>query len=160
MKIITLTGGKVSKVDNKDYKRLNRWPWFYSNGHALRNIRLSNNKPLRWYMHWDIIGRPNHGLVVDHINGDGLDNRTRNLRICTQGQNRMNSTRYNNNTSGYKGVHYYKKTGKFASYVCVKSKKIHLGYFDTAKNAAIEYNKAAKRYHKKFCRLNVIRQHD
>ena len=107
-------------------------------------------------MHWVVIGKPKKGFVTDHINGDGLDNRRGNLRICTQVENRSNSTRNKNNTSGYKGVMWRKKARKWVVKICVNYRLIHLGYFDDIKEAAKAYNDAAIKYHKKFARLNVI----
>jgi hypothetical protein len=76
--------------------------------------------------------------VVDHINGDKLDNRKINLRLCTQQQNCMNSSLLSNNTSGVKGVYWCNKRMKWSAQITFKRKTISLGRhveFESAVNA-------------------------
>ena len=90
---------------------------------------------------------------VDHEDRDGLNNRRENLRLCTFSQNLQNQKRHSNNTSGYKGVSFNKKLGKYAAYICANKKQKHLGYFTTPMEAHQAYCKAAKELHGKFARL-------
>jgi len=102
-----------------------------------------------------ILNRPLvKGEYVDHIDRNGLNNRRENLRLCSFSQNLMNQKRYKNNTTGYKGVSFYKALGKFMAYINFQNKRIHLGYFDTALEAYAAYCEAAKKYHGEFARLD------
>lgn len=91
-------------------------------------------------------------VQVDHINGNGLDNRRENLRLVTPSQNMFNSKKPKNNTSGFKGVDY--SYGKYRARISVNSKRIELGRFSTAEEAARAYDVAAKAYHGEYAVLN------
>jgi len=93
------------------------------------------------------------GFVIDHINHNGLDNRNANLRLATFAQNARNSRR-RRNRSGYKGVCFTKDKGKYRAVIWHDNKRIHLGYFDSSISAALEYDRAAKKYHGDFAVLN------
>jgi HNH endonuclease/AP2 domain len=76
------------------------------------------------------------GKVVDHINGDSLDNRVENLRVCSQIENGHNRSRLNkNNSSGVRGVSFHKASGKWRAFIRVDRKQIHLGLFDNKSDA-------------------------
>lgn len=95
-------------------------------------------------------------LVVDHVDGNKLDNRRQNLRVCTSSQNTFNQCVRANNTSGYKGVHWKKQNKIWVAYIHKNNQRIHLGHFGTAELAAEAYNEAAIKYHGEFARLNKI----
>ena len=108
-------------------------------------------------------GRLHHVILntknlTDHINGNPLDNRKNNLRICSVNQNARNSKRPINNTSGFKGVTWHIHVKKWKATIGVNSQNIHLGYFDNKIEAARAYNQAAKKYHGEFARFNRIAQ--
>lgn len=94
---------------------------------------------------------------VDHINGNILDNRRSNLRICTHQQNCVNKP---STKEGYKGI-YKLPSGRYQARISNKSNKskpvICIGTFDTENEAAEAYNKKALELHGEFARLNVIR---
>lgn len=101
---------------------------------------------------------------VDHINTDPLDNRRENLRVANAMQNAAN--RYGGyGIVDYKGVYYYESrtgTKKWRAQMSVvgmdnKYPRVHLGWFSTAEEAALEYNKAAKEWYGEFARLNIIK---
>ena len=92
-------------------------------------------------------------LQTDHINGNGLDNRRKNLRVCTHQENVINSRKQKNNTSGYKGVGWEKRRKKWIARITKSGKNKYLGQFDTAKQAYAAYCEAAKELHKDFARL-------
>jgi hypothetical protein len=91
---------------------------------------------------------------IDHINGNKLDNRISNLRICTRTENMRNKGKQNNNTSGFKGVVYLKRDKKWRAQIKVNNKLKYLGQFENKIDAALEYDKAAKLYFKEFAHLN------
>lgn len=90
---------------------------------------------------------------IDHINGNTLDNRKQNLRVCTHAQNMRNQKKRVNNTTGYKGVHYQKDHKKFIARINVDKKCYRLGYFSTAEEAYAAYCEASKKYHGEFGRV-------
>lgn len=98
------------------------------------------------------------GQIVDHIDGDGLNNQKANLRFVTNAQNMWNSKKKVMSSTGFFGVSFHKgKAGKskpFISHIKAHSKSIHLGYFSTAIEAAQAYDLAAIKYHGEFARLN------
>ena len=94
---------------------------------------------------------PKH-LQVDHINGNKLDNRKENLRLCTNGSNNRNKLA----RTGFKGVHQARISGKWIAQITKNYKVKHLGSFDTDTEAATAYNKAAKQLHGKYAQLNVL----
>jgi len=98
--------------------------------------------------------QPKDGLVIDHINGDPLDNRMSNIRVCTQSENSKNQKMRKNNESGYKGVSFYR--GKYHARIKLNYRTHRLGSFDTALEASKAYNLAAPLLHGKFARINNV----
>jgi hypothetical protein len=91
---------------------------------------------------------------VDHINGDGFDNRRCNLRLATSTQNNYNRRITSRRTSKYKGVDYRPSKKAYRARITVNKQKIFLGYFPDETSAAKAYDLAAKKYHKEFAVLN------
>lgn len=91
--------------------------------------------------------------IVDHENGNGLDNRRSNLRICSQQSNRANS-RPSTKRSLPKGVSVHKKTGKFQATIGMDYKKIHIGLYATAEEAAMAYDAKSCELFGEFAKLN------
>jgi hypothetical protein len=73
--------------------------------------------------------------LIDHINGDTSDDRFVNLRPASQSENHVNSCVASHNTSGLKGVNFYKRYGKWRAFIQKEGKQIHIGYFDTIQEA-------------------------
>ena len=96
--------------------------------------------------------------VLDHINGDGLDNRRSNLRLISFTDNLRNTTVRAGNISGFKGVSYRKDNNKWRSAISVNYKKIRLGDFDTPEEAALRYDQEARIYHGDKGRYNFPRE--
>jgi hypothetical protein len=82
---------------------------------------------------------------VDHINRDRQDNRIANLRAATRRQNLGNAGLSSSNTTGAKGVHLFKATGKWQAYIAIDGKRKHIGYFETREAASFAYLAAAKK---------------
>lgn len=100
-----------------------------------------------------IVYMMHHGYIpelIDHINGDRKDNRIENLRPATYEQNARNRKTNTNNTSGVKGVHRSKKTGKWLAYIKELGRKVHLGSFDTLEDASIARKEAQCRAYGEF----------
>lgn len=109
-------------------------------------------------MHREILGlEPNDPRRVDHVNGDGLDNRRTNLRTCTPSENTCNSVRPAKNSSGYRGVTWSTKAGKWQVNVTKNKRRYFLGYFDCKEEAAAARDRAALVLHGEFARTNKAR---
>jgi hypothetical protein len=125
--------------------------WYYRlDGNRRRLTTLS--------IHRLIMDAPK-GMDIDHINGNPLDNRKSNLRICTRAENQSNRGPQKNNTSGYKGVSYKKpskswKAQKWRAQINCRGESICIGYFDTPEEAARAYDTKAKELHGEYAYLN------
>jgi hypothetical protein len=155
---IRLTEGKFTVVDQNDFYWLNNFEWFTKrNNKSFYAIRFDNDNakwPTLVSMHRQIMDSP-VGLVVDHRNLDGLDNRRSNLRIATNSQNKCNCERDKTNCSSkYRGVSWDKRGKYWVVYVQSEGKQNRLGKFDNEIDAAKAYDEAARKYHGEFARLN------
>lgn len=90
---------------------------------------------------------------IDHVNGDGLDNRWANLREATIAENAKNRRLNRNNTSGFKGVSFAKRANKYTAQVTANRKRVCLGFFDTPEDAYAAYCEAAKKHYGEYARL-------
>ncbi len=149
-KLIPISKGKHVIVDADDYNWLVQKKWFFSGRYAGRR---EGTKTI--YMHKLILATPK-GLVSDHIDGDGLNNRRSNLRICTRAENLKNKANYKKKkTSKFKGVSWQRKPGKWSSRIMVNGKRIYLGGFDSEEKAAAIYREAEIKYYGEFARKVV-----
>ena len=103
------------------------------------------------YLHRIIMGEPD-GMDVDHIDGDPLNNRRSNLRICTHNENMTNRKISKNNTSGFKGVYWSKRDNNWRSQIKYNNKRIHLGCFDSLEEATKARKDAEEKYFGEFNR--------
>lgn len=163
MREIVLTKGKVALVDDKDYDYLNQWKWSYHPaGYAKRTIDTCKSNIRRTtatvFMHRQICSLSNLDAQIDHINGDGLDNRRSNLRVCTHAQNAMNKRKALNKTSNYKGVYFCKTHKRFIAQIKLNGKSTHVGIYRTEKEAAKAYNDAALKHFKEFAKINDLQE--
>lgn len=156
---IRLSQGKYAIVDPDDYPRLSRYKWYTAKGsHSFYATRGQWSgklkKRLTIMMHREILNVP-EGMVADHINHNGLDNRKANLRICTPADNARNARYPKINTSSrYRGVWYNKQTQKWRATIVVNRKRKQIGYFHNEIEAAKAYDEAAKKYYRDFAVLN------
>jgi len=149
IRYIALTKGKFAIVDAADYERLNRYKWnamevkgkWYARRSIVGGVVL---------MHREIMNAPSD-MLVDHINGNGLDNRQANLRLCTAQQNCSNS-RPHGGTSKYLGVsgHGDKWTAKLMH----NGETFRLGLFDDEVDAARARDAKARELQGQFAYLN------
>jgi len=142
---ISAKDGYVTVDREFEYLALDQWRLTHY-GYAIR----SKDKTL---MHRLVTGAGT-GVVVDHVNGDKLDNRKSNIRLCSQSQNAKNQKLRVDSKTGYKGV--CEQSNKYRARIKHNYRQIELGIFDTAKEAAKAYNKAAKKYHGEYARLNDV----
>lgn len=157
MQHVPLTKGKETIVDDADYPRLSLFKWHMgNNGYACRKWIGPGYET---YLHRFLIDAP-RGREVDHINGNKLDNRKSNLRLCSTSQNHGNMRKSIVNTSGYKGVIWRRRERKWLAQITFHKKVVFLGYFDNPIDAARAYNAAAVKYFGEFAHLNEIPQEE
>lgn len=156
-KVIPLTKGKFAIVDDEDFEHLSKYNWQLNGYYAVRQLPVSESpKGSQSRMHREIMNAP-IGMEVDHINGDKLDNRKSNLRICTRQENQRNRRKsIKPSSSKYKGVKYDKRYKKYEAFLTINRKYIFLGTYKTEREAAIAYNLAVKDYFGEFSWLNSI----
>ena len=168
-KRIPLTQGKFALVDDVDYDWLNQWKWYYvSDRHTGYAVRSQWDKATksrtRVQMALAIMHRLSsqcpEEVLVDHANGDGLDNRRHNLRICTRSQNAANKRKSPGCSSIYKGVHWHKRNHKWYAHIKFHGKDHHLGSFDNEQDAATAYDIAAPEAFGEFAQLNLTKKGD
>jgi hypothetical protein len=105
-------------------------------------------------LHQLIMGEVPEGMVIDHVNGDGLDNRRANLRFCTHAQNRQNQSKRIDGASPFKGVGWVEDRKKWRAFIKVEGRQKTLGYFDREEEAALAYDSEAREIFGDFARLN------
>lgn len=113
----------------------------------------NKGNPISLKLHRLITGA-NKGELVDHINGNGLDNRRSNLRVCGYEGNARNSRVKSTNTSGFPGVSYRKDRGKWRSYITIDGKQNNLGMYKTYEEAKLASIKGREKYYKEYSITN------
>jgi hypothetical protein len=157
---IDLGEGEWTILDAVDYYRFGSLKWTINgNGrkfYATRFVKIGPGKTKTLRLHREIMQAPKD-LLVDHKNGDGLDNRRTNLRLATRSQNMYNKPKTKSKTSSrFIGVSFDKGRRKWETRIYYQKRKIWLGRFDDEIDAARAYDKAALEYHKEFARLNNV----
>ena len=157
--LIKLTQDKYAIIDDEDFKLVDQYKWHVLktsvNNYAATNAGGRKNRKyiLMHKLILDYFGFSD----IDHINGNALDNRKQNLRICSRQQNIRNKKKCNKICSSqYKGVWFRKDTQKWSSEITVDYKKICLGCFVNEVDAAKAYNEVAREYFGKFAKLNIM----
>ncbi len=152
-------------VDDEDYDRLNSHNWRlnkrthtkYVMRQVSKNDQKSLNHPTGIYCHREVMGViMDKSVLVDHKDGDGLNNQKANLRICNGHQNQGNRKKVAICSSKYKGVFWNKRYFMWQSVIKIGGKKKPLGLYINEDEAALAYNKEAKIFFGEFARLNEI----
>jgi len=149
-------------LDDEDYEWAKEYNWHLNiqrnetaivpKYYARRRIGLdATGKQKNILLHREIL-KPIKRQVTDHINGNTLDNRKENLRMCDKNQNQANRRKYKTNTSGFKGV-IYDKRQKRKPWIA-QCQKVCLGSFTTKEEAARAYDKRAVEVFGEFAQLN------
>jgi hypothetical protein len=151
MRSIFTAKGQEIVVDDEDYATLSANRWMISDsGYAYRRV-WEGKRQVAIMMHRVILDIARQDpQVVDHINGNNVDNRRSNLRICTRMQNGCDRGAQRNNTTGYKGVTFRKESGKFMAQISSDGKRKYLGLYSTPQEAHAAYCVAALELHGEF----------
>ena len=161
---IQLSHGKIALVDPEDYDALSKYKWYAYQHKGKLWYAISGmgaKRKIIHRMHKEILGV--HDVIIDHINGDGLDNRRSNLRIVNSHQNIMNSIKRPGKTyakkpcsSRFKGVYWKADKNKWAAHCQGKFGCGHIGYFNDEVEAAKAYDSAARTYFGVYARCNFL----
>jgi hypothetical protein len=152
---IPLSKGQVALVDDSDYEWLMQWKWaatWSSRTHSYYAVRTTRDGEAV-LMHRAILNAQ-PGQQVDHRNHRTLDNRRKNIRLCSLNENRWNARKRSNNTSGLIGVHWDINREKWQSRIGINGKTFFLGYFTDKVEAARVRDAFAVRLHGDFAVLN------
>ena len=173
MKTIQINSNKYGQytilVDEQDYDWLSLMTWHLNNHKGKMYAVTTKNHSEKYKMHRMILGVTDPNILVDHKDGNGLNNQRNNIRICNRSQNAANKKPKNK----YLGVRFHiarkkyisRKTGElklmndkggWMAIICKDGKYKNLGRFQTEEAAAKAYNEAAIKYHGEFANLNII----
>lgn len=156
------------------YEKIHELLKYLPNGELLRKVSTSPRAiegmivgcvGTRGYKYFSIDGKKyyNHRIVwflhnkkmpkyLDHIDGNRLNNKIDNLRECNLTQNACNSLKRKDNTSGYKGVNWFKPQNKWRARINMYGKEYHFGYFDSIEKAIDVVTNGRKKIHQEFAR--------
>ena len=160
MKRIRLTQGYFAQVSDEDYDDVCRYKWHAKTNkytaYAARREKGTGPQRKCIYLHRYLL-KVKPGEMVDHKDGNGLNNTRENIRIATNSQNGMNRRlKSPGKSSRYKGVSWGKMQGSWLAHIMKNNKTRHLGSFSTQEDAARAYNKAAIELFGEFACLNVV----
>lgn len=157
MKKIELRNGGFTEVSDEDYNKVKLWKWYQQkdkDGYiSVRGTIIQNNQRVKVRLHRWLLNAP-YGSHVDHIDHNSLNNCRDNLRLCTPGQNQMNTRKLKKGTSQYKGVIWDKKYHIWKSYIGYHHNRYKLGQFNNEIEAAQTRDCAAILLHKQYAILN------
>lgn len=159
MELVILSKGFKTIIDKEDYKFVNSFKWYAcqkdNRYYASRTVRYGNrkdNKKHHLFLHRILLNAP-EGIFVDHINGNSLDNRKNNLRLCSNKENSRNRKIKNK----YKGIKKNLNCKTWSARITVDQIELYLGCFKNDIDAAMAYNEAAIKYFGKFAKLNDVK---
>lgn len=154
---IPLTQGKVALVDNEDaYLAKVKWcaSFHHLTWYVRRRVAREDGRPSTQMLHRAVLGLTDPRVVVDHINGDGLDNQRENLRVVSTSQNIAKARLRMTNTSGFRGVTWDSPRQRWVAQIKVDYARKFLGRYYAAEDAARAYDAAARQHFGEFARLN------
>lgn len=153
---IPLTQGFEAIIDASDVGHVAGRNWYactcsnITYAHSRFHIPGIGARPVKLHR---LLLQPGEGLFVDHIDGDGLNNRRSNLRVATKGENNINRGMQKNNSTGFKGVFWHRQRAKWMAQIGHHKRCVHLGLFDTPEEASLAYREASQKLHGEFARL-------
>lgn len=141
-------------IDSADFELVSRHGWYVALDKRYDPPKI---KAVYGYIDGKDIGlhrilmKPPAGMMVDHIDGNPLNNCRSNLRVCTHTENTRNQKKRRNLKYGFKGV--FKSRKRFGAMIHVEGKPIYLGQYKTVEEAHSAYCAAAVKYHGEFARF-------
>lgn len=144
---------KIS-LDSLEYVKSKHWT-ISGPSNNFYIVNKTNKKVIR--LHRELLNVTSSSIFVDHINGDRLDNRLQNLRVCTKSQNNMN--RRKTPTKLLKGIQKVIGRSGNISYTCRIKKngiQLYLGTYQSLRDAVVHYNTKCKELHGEFAVLHEV----
>jgi len=157
IEIYDIKGNMVAEtiIDVEDYDKVKEYRLHPSKSDKNKiYTRIKTNTGV--YLHHIIMGKPDKGLVTDHINRYTLDNRKCNLRFVNASNNGMNKGKAPDKTSRYKGVHWDNYRNRWKAEIKLNGKCKYIGRFFDENEAGLAYNKKAKELFGEYAHLNTI----
>lgn len=144
------------EVDDDDFDTLSQVRWFADRkaNHTYAARYNCQVKPKKWVMMHRLLIQAPDDMQVDHIDGNGLNNKRANLRLVTMAENAQNARLRKDNKCGFRGVHYDTHIRWWRARIGYGGKFFHLGIFHSAEEAAQAYDDAARTFHGEYARLN------
>jgi len=152
--------GRTVLMDDEDYAQIflrhgGWWLWQIGRNSYVRRQVMLNGKRRNVSLHRLVMGAT-PGQMVDHINGNGLDNRRQNLRFVTSAQNNRNRRVKVGSTSRFKGVSHRRDRGTWRAMITVDGRQISLGCFSDEVEAAFAYDTASLQHHGDYGSRNFL----
>ena len=151
---ISLTQGQFTVIDDADWPLVRPYKWYANRSHnkvyAHTSVPRSGGGQSVIKMHRLILGLSDPTVECDHRDGDGLNNRRKNLRTCSRAENAFNRGARAGNTTGYKGVSWDRDSGRWRAQIMKNGRTYHLGRFDSPEAAHAAYSRAAVEFHGEF----------
>ncbi len=157
---IPLKNGGVALIDDADYSIVSGRDWHWRQdirSHIKYAVRYHyiEKRLIRTFMHRLILQLTDPKQICDHKNGDGLDNRRSNLRVCSWSQNLANRKKTLKNKTGFKGVHQPSvQIPVWVAQIRCMYRVYYLGRFRSPEDAARAYDKAALFFFGDFANIN------
>jgi hypothetical protein len=157
---VPLTRERIALIDDDDFETVSRFKWCCDRQKDMRSpiYAITWNKGKIMRMH-RLILNAQPGQLVDHINGNGLDNRRSNIRICTIAENAHNIHK-TRGKSIFKGVSWHDKHKIWDVTITLDCTRIYIGTYKNELEAALAYDEAARKYHGVFASLNFPGQNN
>lgn len=153
---VDLTGPWVATIDANDISIIDRGAWAASNQKNAKIVYAKRTESGRCiYMH-RLIASARSRQSVDHVDRNGLNNSSGNLRIATRAQNNMNASPRRGCSSRFKGVYWSRAAKKWSAYITFEKERHHLGLFADENMAALAYNGAAIKMFGEFACVNNV----
>lgn len=159
MRQIVLTRGLVALVDDEDFLRFGAVKWHAHESGPGLFYAMRDKSGRKVYLHREILAAA-PGVAVDHVNGDRLDCRRENLRLCTLSQNQGNRRRNRRGSSRFKGVTWNRRFRRWCAQITFKRRAMKLGQFIREEDAAHAYDLAARTHFGPFARVNFPRDQE
>jgi hypothetical protein len=160
MTLFSPTYGKFTAYfDPEDYEFVIQYTWGVREKAGLYYVHTSLCMDMKWrnFRFHRLLMNPPHNVAIDHRDGNGLNNRRKNLRACSSAQNAANQSISRANTSGFKGVVWDNRCHSWSVRIKKNGKRIYGGHFPNVVDAAAKYNELAIIYFGEFARLNIIK---
>ncbi len=141
MKNLLLTQEFTAIVDDDDYDSLCWYSWHVVKGRTTYYARTMHNRKNIWMHRFILNAGPNY--IVDHKDGNGLNNTRSNIELTSHSINAIRRTRFPKNSTGFRGVSWNEHARKYSASIMCARKSHHLGYFVTKEEAAHAYDEAA-----------------